>query len=91
MGELIQQYEKRIPAGQGCQYHAQSWGQKREDGAWDGWIEFHPLEDTVPLLRTQIETTQPSKGELSRWAAGLEFSYLEGALGRARNPGTDRT
>ncbi|HUO84631.1 MAG TPA: hypothetical protein VM534_05900 [Thermoanaerobaculia bacterium] len=82
--ELIRQYEKRYTGRDGVQYHAQIWGRERYDGAWEGWIEFHPLVDTELVLSTAVETMQITRSRLSRWAAGMEPLYLEGALRRAR-------
>lgn len=83
MAELIQQYEKRILTSEGGVYHAQSWARQRNDGFWEGWLEFHPLDDAARVRRTEIETRQLNKGDLSFWASGLESVYLEGAFARA--------
>jgi hypothetical protein len=62
-------------------YVARVYGQPREDGTWEGWMEFdNPLTGT---LRTERETTQSNYDHLMYWATGLEPLYLEGALIRA--------
>jgi hypothetical protein len=52
------------------------------DGAWQGWIEFVPIDAGVPV-RTPRETTQPNRTDTQYWATGLSPVYLEGALARA--------
>ena len=58
-------------------------GEERRDGTWAGWLEFHPSDVSQPVLRTEQETSQPSRVALEYWAGGLETVYLEGALARA--------
>ena len=57
-------------------------GRQRDDGLWEGWVEFEP-DDGSPALRTPRETTQPNLTDLEYWAGGLTPVYLEGALDRA--------
>jgi len=59
-------------------------GIPRDDGLWDGYIEFRCEEGGVHV--TPRETTQPDAGGLFSWASRLSEVYLEGALARA----TDR-
>ena len=63
-------------------YRAEVWGDRRDDGLWEGWIEFTPVDDG-PVLSTGRETTQSRLETLDYWATGLEPVYLDGALGRA--------
>ena len=63
-------------------YRAQVCGRRRPDQLWEGWVEFSPLPDGVPLRSTR-ETTQPDLDALRYWASGLSAVYLEGALQRA--------
>jgi hypothetical protein len=55
-------------------------GRQRNDGLWEGWLEFD-AHDAV--LQTDRETTQSTLADLSYWASGLETTYLEGAFRRA--------
>lgn len=57
-------------------------GAPREDGLWEAWIEFQPLDDR-PMRVTARETTQPNREAVSYWASGLEPVYFEGAFARA--------
>ena len=59
-------------------------GEERVDGTWQGWLEFHPTDTALPILRTDQETSQPSRAAIEYWADGLEPIYLEGALARAQ-------
>jgi hypothetical protein len=48
-------------------YVAQACGRERDDGTWEGWLEFVPADDSA-VLRSQRETTQPSLAALEYWA-----------------------
>lgn len=63
-------------------YTAEVWGARRDDGLWEGWIEFTPSHG-VAKLTTGRETSQSSVEALAYWALGLEPVYLDGALARA--------
>jgi hypothetical protein len=60
-------------------------GTERDDGLWEGWIEFENRV-THEVIRTERETTQPNLTDLTYWASGLTAVYLEGALDRVLNP-----
>lgn len=64
-------------------YRARVCGRLREDGTWEGWMEFAPAAGGA-TLRTGRETTQPNLHGLEYWATGLTGTYVEGALRRAR-------
>ena len=65
----------------GSKYKARALGFQRDDGMWEGRIEFH--NGSSPAVSTGHETTQPNLTDLQYWATGLERVYLEGALQRA--------
>ena len=62
-------------------YTAQACGRQRDDGTWEGWLEFVPDDGSV-VLRSQRETTQPNQADLEYWATGITPVYLQGALER---------
>jgi hypothetical protein len=64
---------------------AQACGREREDGLWEGWLEFVP-DDGSAVLRSQRETTQPNLADLEYWATGLTPIYLQGAVERTLTP-----
>jgi hypothetical protein len=66
-------------------YVAQACGREREDGMWEGWLEFVPDDGSV-VLRSERETTQPNLVDLEYWATGLTPVYLQGALERTLTP-----
>jgi hypothetical protein len=66
-------------------YTARVCGRPRDDGTWEGWLEFVP-NDGAAVVRSQRETTQPNLVDLEYWATGLTPVYLEGALERALTP-----
>ena len=83
MAELIQRYEARVEDEAGASYEVAVYGAAREDGTWEGWVEFRPAAGVGPILRTGRETSQPNREALAYWASGLEPVYLEGAFARA--------
>jgi hypothetical protein len=81
MDQLLQQYSTPVEGG-GVTYRARAIAVARDDGMWEGYFEFDPV-DGGALLRTERETTQPSRDALAYWATGIEPTYLAGALERA--------
>lgn len=58
-----------------CHFSIYICGQDRENGTWEGWIEFHPTDASHPTLSTERETSQPHRKALEYWADGLEPIY----------------
>jgi hypothetical protein len=81
MAEVLHRYDEPVVAAEGIDYRAQICGREREDGMWEGWIEFLPTGDGTPL-RSARESTQPNRQDLLYWSRGLTPVYLEGALER---------
>lgn len=82
MAHVIRIYEDSpLALTDGGVYVAQASGREREDGTWEGWLEFVP-DDGSAVLRSQRETTQPNLRALEYWAGGLTPVYLRGALER---------
>jgi hypothetical protein len=82
MAQTIAQFDAPVADTTGTHYRARACGREREDGLWEGWLEFESL-DTGETIRTIRETTQPNLTDLNYWATGLTPVYLEGALARA--------
>ncbi len=82
MAELLRESANGVTDDGGRTYTARVRGRARADGKWEGWIEFVPIGEGVPLT-TARETTQPKYDDLAYWAAGLTTVYFEGALRRA--------
>lgn len=82
MAETFARFDMPILDGRGRSYTAKACGRERDDGLWEGWIEF---TDTLTRNshRSPRETTQPNSADLKYWATGLTTVYLEGALARA--------
>ena len=83
MAVLIHEHPTRV-TNDGATYTARIYGTERADGTWEGWLEFYPTGNNKPVLRTQLETSQPNRATVEYWALGLEPIYLEGALARAQ-------
>ena len=81
MAQILMQFDAPVVHTDGTSYAARVCGREREDGLWEGWIEFVDAA-TGTVLRTVRETTQPNLRDLTYWATGLSPVYLEGALAR---------
>jgi hypothetical protein len=84
MAEHIHTHSTRIRREDGTEYEARVYGTERADRTWAGWLEFHPLRGSGPVLRTGQETSQPDRRAIDYWAGGLEPVYIDGAFRRAR-------
>src|SRR5207253_7401400 len=80
--EVIQERAEHLRDADGTEYLVRICGRPRLDGIWEGWIEFVAI-GAPGGLRTDTETTQPSRQDLAYWASGLEPLYFEGAFRRA--------
>ncbi len=76
-------FDEAISDESGALYIARAVGEQREDGLWEGWLEFIPVRGNEKPLCTDRETTQPNRNDLDYWAQGLTRVYLQGALARA--------
>jgi hypothetical protein len=84
MAEVLVKFSEPIRGSDQRLYRAQVCGGIAEDGLWEGWIEF---TDGGEAIRSGRETEQPNRADLLYWAEGLSYTYLEGALDRARREG----
>ena len=89
MAEVLRSFDTAVSDESGA-YHARVVGRSAEDGMWEGWLEFVPLDGGEPLVGP-VESRQPAFDHLTYWATGLSPVYLEGALHRARRPIVVRT
>ena len=89
MAEMLISFDQPVRDELG-EYHARAIGRQAEDGMWDGWLEFVPIDGGGEVLVTSVETRQPEHEHLVYWATGLTPIFLEGALARARRPVTVR-
>lgn len=83
--ETLLEYDVVLRAPDGTRYGARACGREREDGLWEGWIEFPPAGEGE-VLRSGRETTQPNRADALYWATGLTATYLDGALLRLLKP-----
>lgn len=86
MSDVLMEYVNELRGSDGTRYNARACGRERDDGLWEGWVEFVPLDGKGEALRTGRETTQPNEKDLRYWTTGLTGPYLEGALARAEKP-----
>ena len=85
MAEVFVEFAEPVIAKDGTAYMARAVGGEMDNGHWQGWIEFLPVDVGNPA-RSGRETTQPNRQDTEYWATGLTPVYLEGALERALNP-----
>jgi hypothetical protein len=85
MPEVFTEFEATVRDENGREYIARACGRECDDGHWEGWLEFVPLDGGV-VVRSARETTQPNRVDTEYWATGLTAIYLQGALRRALNP-----
>lgn len=90
MARTIAQFDALVLDADGAEYQAKACGRERDDGLWEGWLEFQNLR-TGAIVRTVRETTQPNVTDITYWATGLTPVYLEGALTRALQGPPPRT
>jgi hypothetical protein len=82
VSEELLVFEKTIEGPESRSWEARVQGLERDDGLWEGWVQFTPVDGGAPV-RTDRETTQPNLHDLQYWASGLTYFFLEGALERA--------
>ena len=86
MTEVLVKFDEPIADPGGESYFAQAVGHRREDGLWEGWLEFIGANENSPsICSSGRETTQPNRADLDYWAQGLSRVYLQGALARAES------
>ena len=94
MRELLVKFDEPISDPRGAMYFAQAFGTQRDDGLWEGWLEFIGADENASICSSGRETTQPNRADVEYWAQGLSRVYLQGALARAQSSveiPTDRT
>jgi hypothetical protein len=85
MAEVLVEFENKWTGPDGKTYEARACGRGREDGLWEGWLEFVPVEGG-DVIATGRETTQPNRDDTVYWAGGLTLTYIDGALARILKP-----
>ncbi len=83
MAEVLVKFDQPITSSDGRRYFPQAAARERDDGLWEGWIEFVALDETGVAMSSERETTQPNRSDVHYWAQGLTTVYLQGALERA--------
>ena len=85
MAVVLMEFVNEFVGRDGDTFEARACAREREDGLWEGWVEFVP-QGGGEAIRTGRETTQPNEADIRYWASGLTATYLEGALSRAEGP-----
>lgn len=84
MSETLVKFDEAISDSTGARYFVEAMGRQREDGLWEGYLEFFPVNERGERIISDRETTQPNRKAVDYWAQGLTRVYLSGALDRAR-------
>jgi hypothetical protein len=84
MPETLVKFDEAIADSTGARYFVEAMGRQREDGLWEGYFEFLPVDERAERIMSDRETTQPNRRAVDYWAQGLSRVYLRGALDRAR-------
>jgi hypothetical protein len=82
MPEVLMTFEQPVSHYTG-RYTARAIARRGDDGMWQGWLEFEPLDEQRPVIIGPVESTQPEREYVRYWATGLSPVFLEGALSRA--------
>jgi hypothetical protein len=85
MAEVLVEFDNTWKGPDDKQYEARACGRGRDDGLWEGWLEFTP-SDGSDVIATERETTQPNRPDMLYWATGLTYAYIDGALARSLRP-----
>ena len=89
MAEVLCAFDGPVQDAAG-NYAARAVGRHADDGMWEGWLEFVPIDGDGEAIVSSVESRQPEHEHLVYWATGLTPVFLEGALARARRPVTVR-
>lgn len=90
MAEVLLAFDTPVADETGT-YHPRVVGRLADDGMWEGWLEFEPIDHAGETLVGPVESRQPEHEHLVYWATGLTPVYIEGALHRAKRPVVVRT
>ena len=88
MAEVLRSFDEQVSHATGT-YHPRVVGRLADDGMWEGWLEFVPV-DGGEVVVSAVESRQPERVHLEYWAQGLSPVYAEGSLDRALHPITVR-
>src|SRR5688500_3032375 len=90
MAETLRSFDEEIRHSSGT-YRPRVVGRHAEDGMWEGWLEFVPVDArSGKVVVSAVESRQPEREYLEYWAQGLTPVYAEGSLDRALHPVTVR-
>jgi hypothetical protein len=70
MDAVMMQLSETVSDERGT-FHARVMARERDDGSWEGWLEFVRPDKESCGYATPIETRQHDRVTLERWASGL--------------------
>src|SRR5436189_4793771 len=84
--EIHHRLETIINSTGGREYTVTVRGRGRNDGRWEGMLEFSPVGTGGRVVTTPVQTTQSSVRQLLYWAGGLSRTHMEDSLMSALYP-----
>ena len=84
--EIHHRLEMIVNSTGGREYTVTVRGRVRQDGRWEGNLEFSPVGAGGRVVATPVQTTQSSVRQLLYWAGGLSRTHLEDSLMSALYP-----
>src|SRR6266536_621800 len=84
--EIHHRLETIINSTGGREYTVTVRGRGRDDGRWEGMLEFSPVGAGGRVVSTPVQTTQSSVRQLLYWAGGLSRTHMEDSLMSALYP-----
>jgi hypothetical protein len=91
LSEINADLMRTVVSPNGDEYHVRVAGERLSDGIWVAWLEFIPLDESLDVLLTKTETTQPTQTDIVRWSETLTNVYIQGAFARAVNAGNGQS
>ena len=84
MPELVHERLLELSDAQGTTYRrVLVYAERQPAGTWAAWVEFVTANGDR-VVQTDRETTQSTLRDVVYWAMGLQSTYFEGSLDRAR-------
>lgn len=82
MPDVIADLDTTVTSSDGREYYVQV-AAEQKGSVWEAGLEFVPVDDGLDVLLTNMETTQPTRDDVVRWATTLTPVFLQGAFSRA--------
>jgi len=88
VSDLLMEFPLTVSDARGT-FRAAAMAGECQDGSWEGWLEFAPVnpdtanQDAPIVYATPIETRHRDRATMARWASGLTRGDAQEAFARA--------